>query len=136
MDSVNFNRFYLEGMKKKKVMQIAIHYFPSKMWDCAITQVRGLEHLSYELGLFSLEKKWLQRDLIVAFQKEFFTQTAVKPWHSCLKKLLGSNPWRCSRAGCALGSLAWWGAARGWSRMSFKGPFQPKQFYNSMTLLF
>jgi len=39
----------------------------------ATRMIRGLEHLSYEeqlgeMGLFSLEKKRLQRDLTVAFQ--------------------------------------------------------------------
>jgi len=39
----------------------------------AMKMIRGLEHLSYEeslrvLGLLSLGKRWLQRDLIEAFQ--------------------------------------------------------------------
>ncbi len=45
-------------------------------------------------------------------RKKFFTQRAVRPWHSCPERLWMPHPWRCLRPGyIELCSLTWWVAA-------------------------
>ena len=39
--------------------------------------------------------------------KKFFTQRAVRPWHSCPEKLWVPHPWRCSGPG-GMGPWAAW----------------------------
>ncbi|KAK4827661.1 hypothetical protein QYF61_020433 [Mycteria americana] len=65
--------------------------------------VKGLEHKSYEeqlreLGLFSLEKRRLRRDLIALqlperrldIRKNFFTERVVKHWNRLPREVVES----------------------------------------------
>ena len=66
----------------------------------ATKMIQGMEHLSYkgrlrELGLFSLEKRRLSRDLKAAFQylkgrysKKSFIVSVVKHWNRLLRDLV------------------------------------------------
>ncbi|KAK4811348.1 hypothetical protein QYF61_027577 [Mycteria americana] len=94
----------------------------------AMKMIRGLEHLPYEdrlreLGLFSLEKRRLQGDLIVAFQylkgavlvlaeliffirldirKKFFTVRVVRHWNGLPREVVDAP-----LPGSVQGQLAW-----------------------------
>ena len=61
--------------------------------------IRGLKHLLYEdrlreLGLFSLEKRRLQGDLIAAYRsdikKKFFTVRVVRHWNRLPREVVAA----------------------------------------------
>ncbi|KAJ7414401.1 hypothetical protein WISP_84379 [Willisornis vidua] len=85
------------GLPHKKDMD------PLKQIQGKVTKmIRELEHLSYEerlkeLGLFSLEKRRLQEDLLSASQylkkayKKFFTMTVVRHWSRLPREVVDAS---------------------------------------------
>ena len=65
----------------------------------------------------------------------FFTQRAVRLWHSCPESCGCPIPGGIQgQVGWAVGSLSWWGQPCPWQRVGTLRSLPTKPFYDSMIL--